>query len=182
MMPPPSAAWKSSTSSTRWTSSPRHRKRILPEPPSAMARFRLEKAAASDKTALFAIHELLFKDQITKVWGWDGGWQRANFDEEWERVETLVIRDETGLAGYLQKERHPDHIYVLNLALLPGSQGNGIGGEVMGLLKEEARTLGKCLRLSVFHINERALAFYLRHGFHIRESTATGLKLVWPGP
>lgn len=145
-----------------------------------MARFRLEKPAATDKTALFAIHELLFKEQITQVWGWDDAWQRANFDEEWERVETLAIHDATGLAGYLQTERHPDHIYVLNLALLPGSQGCGIGGEVMGILKDEARKLGTSLRLSVFPTNERTLAFYLRHGFRVEESTATSRKLVWP--
>ncbi len=146
-----------------------------------MARFRLERPAATDKAALFAIHELLFKDEITHVWGWDDAWQRANFDEEWERVETLAIHDGTGLAGYLQTERHPDHIYVLNLALLPGSQGCGIGSEIIGLLKEEARGLGISLRLSVFHINERALAFYLRHGFRIAESTDSGKKLVWQG-
>lgn len=144
-----------------------------------MARFRLERPAAEDKAALFAIHELLFKEEITRVWGWDDAWQRANFDEEWERVETLAIHDGTGLAGYLQTERHPKHIYVLNLALLPGSQCCGIGGEIIGLLKEEARGLGTSLRLSVFHINGRALAFYLRHGFRIVESTDSGKKLVW---
>ena len=146
-----------------------------------MVRFRLEKAAATDKAALFAIHELLFKEQISLIWGWDEAWQRANFDEEWERVETLAIHDGTGMAGYLQTERHPDHIYVLNLALLPASQEHGIGGGVIEILKEEARSLETSLRLSVFHINERALSFYLRHGFQIQESTDTGKKLVWPG-
>jgi ribosomal protein S18 acetylase RimI-like enzyme len=128
---------------------------------------------------VFAIHELLFKEQISSVWGWDDAWQRANFDEEWERVEMLAIHDETGLAGYLQTEPHPDHIHVLNLALLPVSQGRGIGSGVMEILKGEARKRGTCLRLSVFLTNERALAFYLRHGFRIQESTDKVIKLEW---
>lgn len=138
-----------------------------------MARFRLEIAAATDKAALFAIHELLFREQITQIWGWDHARQRAAFEEEWNRVETWIIHDDGGLAGYLQKERHSDHIYVLNLALVPQSQGCGIGGDVIEILKTEAQMEGLSLRLSVFLINERALAFYLRHGFQVEETSST---------
>ena len=146
-----------------------------------MSGFRIRPAMLFDQPALFAIHETLFRDDISRIWGWDDRSQLENFHKEWNEVETLVIHQEGRLAGYIQKAIHPDHIYVLNLAVMPEHQSRGIGAHVLAMLQEEARAQGKELRLSVFKINPRALTFYLRHGFVVNEVTETSTKLHWPG-
>lgn len=146
-----------------------------------MAGIQLRRASAADKAVLFSVHETLFKDQIRQIWGWDDHWQRANFDKEWESVDTSVIEENSHLAGYVQIELHADHLYLMNLALLPPYQGRGLGGRTILHIQKEALKLRKDIRLSVFHINERALTFYQRHGFRIEQSTETSNRLLWSG-
>ena len=74
-------------------------------------------AVLADQPALFAIHETLFRDDISRIWGWDDRSQLENFHKEWNEVETLVIHHDGQLAGYIQKAIYPDHFYVLNLAV-----------------------------------------------------------------
>ena len=138
-------------------------------------------AVLADQPALFAIHETLFRDDISRIWGWDDRSQLENFHKEWNEVETLVIHHDGQLAGYIQKAIYPDHFYVLNLAVVPAYQSRGIGAHALAMLREEAMAQGKELRLSVFKINPRALSFYLRHGFVVNEVTETSTKLRWPG-
>ena len=145
-----------------------------------MSRIEIRTAAISDQPSLFAIHEALFRDQISRIWGWDDTWQLENFHREWDEVQTLTIHQDDRLAGYLQKRIYPDHIYLLNLAIMSGFQGRKVGGTVLALLQGEARQQEKELRLSVFKINERAFSFYLRHGFEVTEVTGTSSKLHWP--
>lgn len=145
-----------------------------------MSRMEIKSAEISDQPRLFAAHVELFRDQIERIWGWDDERQLANFHLEWDEVETLTIHRDGCLAGYIQKRIHPDHLYLLNLAILPGFQGRKIGSTVIALLQQEAQQQGKELRLSVFKINERAFSFYLRNGFEVTEVTETGSKLHWP--
>src|ERR1700730_7180573 len=61
------------------------------------------------------------------------------------------------VAMLVLSERYVDHLYVE-----PSHQGRGIGGRLLALAKS-SRPEG--LRLYTFQRNERARAFYERHGF-----------------
>ena len=61
------------------------------------------------------------------------------------------------LAGYLLLE---------NVAVLPAAQGRGIGGRLLGLAEQHARSLGLGeIRLYTNEAMTENLAYYRRHGY-----------------
>ena len=139
----------------------------------------LRPAIISDQTALFDMHEKLFRDHIEEIWGWDDEWQLANFQKEWDEVITEVIHIEDAILGYIQIRMEPDHIYVLNLALDTQYQSQGLGSKAMNILKKRAMNQRLPLRLSVFKTNQRVITFYERLGFRVDEETDTGCRMCW---
>lgn len=142
----------------------------------------LSKPAAGDKELLFHLHELLFREEIDRIWGWDDERQREGFSKEWDMMNTRTIHVGGSLAGYVQTRPELDHIYLLNLALYPKFQGHGSGSLVIQRLQQEAAAMNIPLRLNVFKTNGRAHALYLRHGFIFTNEAATGFKLQWTPP
>lgn len=67
-------------------------------------------------------------------------------------------------AGRLCVWRAPQHIHLVDIALLPAARGRGIGARLVTALIDEARTAGKSLTLHVLSAS-RAVAFYQRLGF-----------------
>jgi ribosomal-protein-alanine N-acetyltransferase len=60
--------------------------------------------------------------------------------------------------------------YVPELAVHPAEQGQGLGSQLLGWLRERLSAAGyKQLRLTVQAADERARRFYDRHGFQRRE-------------
>ena len=143
----------------------------------------LRSAVESDKNAIFALHEELFRPHIDQIWGWNDEWQRGNFLTEWDRAQTEVIECDEHMAGYLQTERgnNPEHLYVLSLAISPEHQGRGVGTHVMNTLMRRTTKQHLPVRLNVFRTNPAALRFYLRLGFETDGSTESGVALKWPG-
>lgn len=68
--------------------------------------------------------------------------------------------------------------YLEMLALLPDWQGRGIGSAVLSWYEQEASPGARNLWVVSSSFNERALAFYRRHGF---EDVATLPSLVFDG-
>lgn len=68
------------------------------------------------------------------------------------------------------EEGRPGEYYIAHLAVLPDSQGNGIGSALLARAEEEARRLGHgrvSLLVEIGH--ERARAFYEKHGYAVVE-------------
>lgn len=84
------------------------------------------------------------------------------------------------VVGYLMVERGADHLRLRKLYLEPGAQGRGLGKALLAQVRAEARVAGVPLRLSVLRPNHRALAFYLREGMAIFETTGERIFLVDP--
>lgn len=60
----------------------------------------------------------------------------------------------------------PDDVELKRIYLLHRLQGTGVGARLMGTAIEQARLMGaRRLLLGVHGGNERAIAFYARHGF-----------------
>jgi ribosomal protein S18 acetylase RimI-like enzyme len=137
----------------------------------------LRPAAPSDQKAFFALHVLLFRDEIQQIWGWDDESQWENFKKEWDEARTLAIYHHGVLAGWVQTTKHPDHLYLLNLAIDPQFQNRGIGSAVISWLQQEAGA--RAIELQVFRTNPRVLALYQRLGFEITEELDSGFRLRW---
>jgi ribosomal protein S18 acetylase RimI-like enzyme len=136
-------------------------------------------AAASDEAELFEIHRAVFQGHVEQIWGWDEGWQRANFAREMASSTTLVVRIDASLAGDLQFREEDDRLFVHNVALLPDCQNRGIGTELIRVLQAKAANRGIPLELAVFRTNASALRFYERLGFEKRCATDTHTAMFW---
>jgi ribosomal protein S18 acetylase RimI-like enzyme len=71
--------------------------------------------------------------------------------------------------GRLWVDRQPDHILILDIAIVPEARSNGIGTLLLDELIREALREHKVLRIHVEQFNP-ALRLYQRLGFHTKET------------
>jgi ribosomal protein S18 acetylase RimI-like enzyme len=69
-------------------------------------------------------------------------------------------------------------IRIMDIALLPGNRGAGIGTRLLHDLQEDARSAGKSLTIHVERFNP-ALALYQRLGFEQVEDKGVYLLMRW---
>jgi len=97
-------------------------------------------------------------------------------------AEDFIVEFCGQTAGRLLLNREARELRVVDIAVVPELQRQGIASAVLTSLIAEAKAAGIALRLSVWHSNP-ALALYRRLGFRLRAGTATHLELEWrPGP
>lgn len=95
-------------------------------------------------------------------------WSRGNFlDSLNSGYDCWSVRDEAGvLAGYYLLMYALDEAHLLDVALAPGRQRQGLGRRLLAALATRARSQGMTsILLEVRPSNERALEVYRRHGF-----------------
>ena len=105
--------------------------------------------------------------------------QKAEYDARFPGAEYDVVLLEGRTAGRIWVGRDEEEIRLLDIALLPESQGQGIGAVLVGALIEEARSTGKLLRHMVFVLNEDARRFYERLGFRVFGEFSGYLQMEW---
>ena len=91
--------------------------------------------------------------------------QYAQYNERFPDAEYNVILYRGSPAGRLWIGRTPDQIRLLDIAILPEFQNQGIGAVVLKSLLAESEQRGLPLRHMVFKLNDAALRFYERFGF-----------------
>lgn len=90
--------------------------------------------------------------------------QHAHYQEHFADARFELILIDSAPVGRLYVQRRDDEIRVVDIALLPEHRGGGIGGGIMQELLDEARTVGKPVRIHVEH-NNPAMRLYQRLGF-----------------
>lgn len=136
----------------------------------------LKPAQKSDAPFLASLEAEVMRAHAIALWGQYQAAEISAFDLAATR---LIYRADWRL-GYVTVETNPDHLRLRKLYLAPIAQGKGIGGAVLALIRAEAEAAGLPLRLSVLAPNTRALAFYLREGLHVAETTAERVFLQSP--
>jgi ribosomal protein S18 acetylase RimI-like enzyme len=107
--------------------------------------------------------------------------QHRFYHEHFAGASYQVVERDGVPVGRLYLHRQPDHILVIDIALLPEWRGSGIGSLLMGDIMREAAESGKAVRLHVERFN-RALKLYERLGFRPIEDHGIYLFLEWlPG-
>ena len=101
------------------------------------------------------------------LWGQYQATEISSFDLAATR---LIYRADWRL-GYVTVEVNPDHLRLRKLYLAPIAQGRGIGAQLLAMIRAEAGAARLPLRLSVLAPNTRALAFCLREGLQVAETT-----------
>ena len=91
--------------------------------------------------------------------------QYAQYSERFPDAEYDVILFDGRPAGRLWIGRTAEQVRLLDIAILPEFQNQGIGAVVLGNLVAESDERGLPLRHMVFKLNTAALRFYRRFGF-----------------
>jgi ribosomal protein S18 acetylase RimI-like enzyme len=108
--------------------------------------------------------------------------QKEEYDARYPEAQYDLILLDGRTAGRLWVGRDEEEIRLLDIALLPEAQRQGVGAALVGALIEEARASGKRLRHMVFMLNTDARRFYERLGFQVFEDIGGYLHMEWrPG-
>lgn len=84
-------------------------------------------------------------------------------------------------AGRLYIDRREDEIRLIDIALLPGFRGQGVGGRLMAKILKEGQEAGLLVRIHVEQ-NNPAMRLYLRLGFKKIEDQGVYHLMEWtPG-
>ena len=84
-------------------------------------------------------------------------------------------------AGRLYVDRRPGDIRIVDIALLPEFQGQGVGAHLIGRLMQEASASGCKLSIHV-EIHNRAVALYDRLGFAAVAEQGIYRRMEWTAP
>jgi ribosomal protein S18 acetylase RimI-like enzyme len=91
--------------------------------------------------------------------------QYAQYNERFPDAEYNVILYQGRPVGRLWIGRTPEQIRLLDIAILPEFQNQGIGATLLRELLAESEQRGLPLRHMVFKLNTAALRFYSQFGF-----------------
>lgn len=90
--------------------------------------------------------------------------QHHYYHEQFSRARFDIIEQGNTAIGRLYVDRRVDEIRIIDIALLPAHRGQGIGGNIMQSLIDEAACDDKSLSIHVEH-NNPAMHLYQRLGF-----------------
>ncbi|MET0554956.1 MAG: GNAT family N-acetyltransferase [Vicinamibacteria bacterium] len=104
--------------------------------------------------------------------------QHAHYHQHYPGASFDLIRVDGRPCGRLYVARWPREIRLMDIALLPDCRNTGLGGRVVDALLAEARQAGLPVTIHVERMN-RALGFYERRGFRLKEDKGVYLLLEW---
>jgi GNAT superfamily N-acetyltransferase len=91
--------------------------------------------------------------------------QAAQYHARFPDAEYSIILYKGSPVGRFWIGRTPEQIRLLDIAILPEFQNQGVGGVLLKSLMAESEATGVPLRHMVFKMNTAALRFYERFGF-----------------
>jgi GNAT superfamily N-acetyltransferase len=126
----------------------------------------LRPATPEDSELCFQLHKAAMREYVAAIWGWDDHVQHGFHTRAFDPGRWQIITENGTDIGIIVVDHRPNAVYLARLELHPVAQSRGIGGRLLDELVDAARRAGQPVVLDVLVINERAHAFYLRHGFH----------------
>ena len=131
----------------------------------------LRPASSDDTEFLWEVQRTTLGPYVTAQFGTDEAEQRAFFDRHFDVPAHQIVRVNGTDAGYLAYRRRDDHVYLVNVALLPRFQSRGIGSLLIRRVLKEADAANQPVRLRVLRSNARARDLYARFGFAVTGQT-----------
>lgn len=105
--------------------------------------------------------------------------QTHHYTTHHPEAEHAIVLVEGVSAGRTWVAWGEDEARWLDVALLPGHRGRGLGQRLLADLQAEATRRGVPVTLHVERNNPGARRFYLRHGFEVVEDIGTHERLRW---
>ena len=151
----------------------------------------LRPAVEADYEELVRVYASTRAAELAQVTWWDDAQklafcrmqydaQKAEYDARYPEAQYDLILLEGQTAGRFWVGRGEEEMRLLDIALLPWAQGQGVGTVLVRALIEEARASHRRLRHMVFVLNEGARRLYERLGFVVFEEVlGTHLHMEW---
>ncbi len=121
------------------------------------------------------------EDRISEFLSMQHEAQQVFYQTDYLQAVDEIILIEGEPAGRLIVERREHEIRCVDIALLPGHRGAGVGTLLIQRLQEEARQANKPLRLQIIRFN-RAVTLLERLGFVRTSETGTHFQMEWRTP
>ena len=129
-------------------------------------------AKKEDAALSYVITEDAMRTYVEATWGhWDPVAQRRTHAQSFVPATHWIVLADAEIVGVVAAELERSHIQLVKLYLRSHARGRGIGALILSSLLRSAALRSQPLRLRVLAANDRAQAFYRRHGF--RESSRT---------
>jgi ribosomal protein S18 acetylase RimI-like enzyme len=134
----------------------------------------LRPVRVEDQNFLFRLYASTRTHEIA-AFGWPAAQQEAflrmqfmaqqrGYESAYPQAEHNVVELDGSPIGRLMIYREKDSVRLVDIALLAGHRGQGLGGELIGALIEQCARAGATLRLQVLQTNP-ARRLYERLGF-----------------
>jgi GNAT superfamily N-acetyltransferase len=149
----------------------------------------LRPVTASDDEFLLSVYASTREDELAQAeWAegqkeqflrWQLDLQRREYEARFPDAAYDIILVDQQPAGRIWVGSDDEQIRLLDIALLPQFQNQGVGTVLVRHLIEEAARQGKVLRHMVFVLNNNAERFYERLGFKQIEDFGAYKHMEW---
>jgi ribosomal protein S18 acetylase RimI-like enzyme len=124
-----------------------------------------EPATRDDLDALVELRIEAMRESLQRVGRFDPARARERFASTFDPAHTRHVLANGQRVGFIVVKPHAEGLLLDHLYLLPGHQGQGIGGHVLAELLADADAQRSPIHVGALR-ESAANAFYLRHGFH----------------
>ena len=134
--------------------------------------------AQQDEEWIFQLFKNTMRDYIDAAWGWEELLQKEGFVTSLPARDFKILTQGGKPIGCFHISQKPDHVVLDMIMVQPDYQRQGHGSYLMKLIKQDASSLGKPLRLSVLKSNP-AVSFHEQAGFAVASEDEHSFKMVW---
>lgn len=149
----------------------------------------LSSVQAGDEEFLYAVYCDTRREEVT-AWGWDESQQNAflhmqfrmqqqSYQMQFPGSEHYLILLNGEKTGRLMVDKMPEHIHLVDIALLAGHRGKGIGTFLIKKLQAEAAESSKPVILQVQKTNDKAKRLYEHLNFGIYGESDFTYEMRW---
>ena len=133
-----------------------------------MPGFTTRPASAEDLDLTYRITRDAMRPYVEATWGaWNEDEQLAKHALNYQPQTHQIITVGAEEVGLLAVEEHDDHLWLVKVYLLEAWRNQGIGRSLICQVLDQARELGKPVRLRVLRVNNRARKLYESLGFRV---------------
>ncbi len=129
-----------------------------------MQEFTISNASTADPSDLAAIRVEAMKPSLEAVGRFDPERARKRFLDTYDPKDTRTIHIEDKLVGFFVVREQADQLYLDHIYIRTAHQGNGLGGQVVRAVQQQASALSLPVRLGALR-GSRANDFYIACGF-----------------
>ena len=132
----------------------------------------LRQGKKADYAFLWNLHQSTMKDYVDKTWGWNQGFQKEYFDEQFEPKNIRIIEKDEVSIGVIEFLEREHELCINNVQVDPVFQNKGIGSTILNRIIDDCNPEQRVVKLQVLKVNPAKL-FYERLGFEIVGKTKT---------